>query len=118
MTLSQWHEFSQIVYNILVGLSALATAGAYALIPEVKRLRKIRSFRRQYPPQSFGKTWELIGRRGIIYVHDLQLKLKRHVANPATMTDLGFDWNSVKGLSDAEFERIGLGSPIDTEKKR
>jgi hypothetical protein len=113
-------EISEIFYNWAVGTAAIAGVGIWATGAQVVRLFNIWRFRKQYSIKSLGKTWRLIRVPNTpeIYAHDLELNLRRHVANPATMDDLHFDWRSVRPVSPEELEGIGLGSPINTEKKR
>ncbi len=40
---------------------------------------------------------------------------KRHVANPETMHDLGFDWNSIIIVSRREYDGIETFYPINTK---
>ena len=117
MALSEWLTASQIFNNVAVGVAALA--GASLGVPAIKRWYNIRSLRRQYPPSQYGKKWELIALEGAapIYVHDLETNTRRHIANPSTMIDAGFDWNSVRRVSRDGLENITLGPNIDTERK-
>jgi hypothetical protein len=110
-----WVRASQVFYNFFVGVAA----GVLIVLPQIRRSRKIRSFRKQYPLQEQGKMWRLIAIPGFapIYVHDLQKGLRHHVANGETFVDLHFDWNSVRPVSQEECDRIPLGDPINTEKK-
>lgn len=114
-------SISQIFYNLMAGFAALL--GSIIFIPEIRRWFKIKKYKRIYPLNSQGKNWRLIDKQGetqgIIYVHDLLSKLKYHVANPATMVGLDFDWNSVQHLPPNEFDNIKPGEPaINIEKEK
>lgn len=119
MTISEWKDFAEGFYYFSLGLAALAGifAGFKVAIPAFMRWRKIRRFREQYPALSHGKTWELIRLEGSapVYVHHLQANTRRHVSNPETMANLGFDWNSIRLVSREEFDHVELGEPINTE---
>jgi hypothetical protein len=118
MTASDWLTIAQIFNNVAVGVAAIAAASVG--VPALRRLLNVRSMRKQYPLDEQGKTWELItveGGAGSVYLHDKQLNVARHIANPATFLDVGFDWNRVRRLSRAEFDNIVLKYPINTERK-
>lgn len=122
-----WLQRSQIFYNLFVGLAGLA--GFLALIFELYRFCKILRLRRKYRPQLNGTSYALIKlpNSSPIYVHDYRTNflsrlwrradIKHHVANPETMSDVGFDWNSVIDVSREEYERIRTGGPINTKKQ-
>lgn len=117
MTLDKLVAYTQIFYYVLVG--AAGFAGAFALVLDLWRRVRILWYRKKYRPQLDGKSFRLINIKDTapIFVHDLKRKLKRHVANPATMEDLGFDWNSVRCVSREEYDSIPTGYPINTKRQ-
>jgi hypothetical protein len=94
-----------------------ADQGTYFAEKGVSRQKLVNAFREHYPAETQGTTWRLINNRdnpAPIYLHDLRLQIKRHIANPQTMEDLHFDWNSIVTLPPEELKAIPVGRPINT----
>lgn len=111
-------EGAKVFYHIALGIGALA--GASWLLWEFWIWIKIRWYRWiRYRPATFGKKWDLIKipDKSPVYVRHLKKNFRRHVANPETMVDLGFDWNSIKDVTREAYDGIRGGTPIITHRK-
>ncbi len=90
---------------------------AAGLSEERRKKLRIEKFLKKFPPKKFGRKakYELIWEgSGAVFLHDFRTNLRHHIANPKTMSDLRFDWHSIRTVSKEELDKIEQGESIDT----
>lgn len=105
--------------KIAIGIAALMTAyfGTSYFIEEVMRKRKIDFYRKEYPYDEYGKTWEIIvreDRTGEPHVLDKQTNEIHHLWNMKTIFDLGWQFYERKSVSKKKFDSLKRGDYIRT----
>lgn len=117
-------EFSQIFYNIAVGVGILfAGFGGLKIFIEwlhdfrekKKRGKLTAELKAQYPKEKRGEIFQLIksdAKPGYIYLLDFDISKKRHIASAVTFKALGFEPYMVDKLEPDKFNSIEEGDRI------
>jgi hypothetical protein len=107
--------------KLAIGIAALITAyyGTNYFIEEVSRKGKIDYYRKLFPYDEYGKTWEIISRedsKGQPHVLNIKTSEIHHLWNQKTIYDLGwqFFWKDERLVKKSEWEKFKRGDYIRT----
>lgn len=121
-------EFYSKSFNYLgIGFAAFfgGIAGVSSLIDLQKKKRRreiylndLDDYRNLYPVTSLGESFEVVQFVGEneVYVHDKIINKYRHISNPETLSDLGFNYGMRKLIIEKPND-IKYGDKIHTRSK-
>lgn len=118
-----WPTRTKMFYDVFAGIGTLlAGIGAvfgisYWGVKLWRRDKKIRQLRKLFPRRNLNKEFKLVNRgaEGWIFILEERAKLRHWVANPETITDLGFSYSDAAPISEAEILKYEEGEGFDTK---
>lgn len=118
-TLDQFHTFTESFQAIALGIAALLTAyfGSSYFLDERTRQKQIDLYRKNYPPDKYGNTWEIVvreDRTGEPHVLDIATSVRHHIWNMKTIYDLGWQFYKREPVAIEKFNSYHPGEKIKT----
>lgn len=119
MTLQDLAILSDIFNKIAIGIAALITAyfGGSYFFAEALRKRMVDRYRKMFPYDKYGKTWDIVvrdDRTGEPHVLDKKMSVIHHLWNMKTIYDLGWQFYDRKPVKKDKWDKYERGNYIRT----